>query len=104
MDNNTVQNTEVQVPKGMDMTDTDYLNDMLSTAKSLNSGYAIVLNEASNEYLFNEISELCKETHECSRKLFNLLFAKGWYKLEQADNNKVTTLINEYEQKINELT
>ncbi|HHT38303.1 MAG TPA: spore coat protein [Mollicutes bacterium] len=103
MDNNTVSNPETKVPKGKDMNDSDYLNDILSTEKHYGSNYAIVMNEASNDSLYNEIGTICKETKDMARALFNLQFNKGWYRLEQADANKISTISNEYNQKYNEL-
>ena len=52
MDNNTVSNPETKVPKGKDMNDSDYLNDILSTEKHYGSNYAIVMNEANNDSLY----------------------------------------------------
>ncbi len=103
MNNNTVSNPETQIPKGMEMNDSDYLNDILSTEKHYGSTYATVMNEASNNKLYNDIGTLCKETKDMARELFNLQFKKGWYRLEKSDTNKINNLINEYNQKLNEL-
>jgi spore coat protein CotF len=103
MDNNTVSNPETEVPKGPDMNDSDYLNDMLMSEKHLGGGSALAMNEASNDTLYNEIGTICRETKDMARELFNLQFQKGWYKLDKADANKITTVIDEYNQKSNEI-
>jgi len=101
---NMVSNPETEVPKNQEMNDCDYLNDILSTEKSLSSNYVMTMNEASNNDLFEEIGNICMETKSAARDLFNLQFKKGWYKLEKADVNKINTISQEYEQKLNELS
>jgi spore coat protein CotF len=101
--NNTVSNPETEVPKNPEMNDSDYLNDILSTEKHYGSNYAVAMNEASNDDLYNVIGGLCKETKDMARSLFNLQFKKGWYKLDKADENKISTIKTEYTQKLNEL-
>jgi spore coat protein CotF len=101
--NNTVSNPETEVPKGTEMNDCDYLNDILSTEKHYGSTYATVMNESSNDELYSEIGTICKETKDIARELFNLQFKKGWYRLDKAEQNKISTIAQEYQQKINEL-
>ena len=103
MNNNTVHNQEQPVPKTPEMNDSDYLNDILATEKSMSNNYGIVLNEASNDSLYEEIINICKDTHTCQRNLFNLLFSKGWYKLEKAEQQKIDSILQEHEPKANEL-
>lgn len=103
MNNNMVNNPEAEYPKTLEMNDYDYLNDFLSTEKNLSSNYVMAMNEASNENLFDEIGNICQETKDMARDLFNLQFKKGWYKLEKATADKINTVIQEYQQKLNEL-
>ncbi len=103
MDNNMVNNPEQPLIKNAEMNDSDYLNDMLATEKTLVNNYSIVLNEASNNFIYEEIINLCKDTHTCQRELYNILFKKGWYKLEKAEQQKINTLLQEHENKLNEL-
>lgn len=103
MNNNMVNNPEQPITKNKEMNDSDYLNDMLATEKSLVNNYSIALNEASNDVFYNEIINLCKDTHTCQRNLYNLLFKKGWYKLEKAEQQKIKMELQEHESKINEL-
>lgn len=100
---NIIKNDEQQVPKTREMSDCDYLNDLLSTTKSIANNYSIVISEASNDDLYNEYIKLFKDTQDCQRRLFNLLFKKGWYKLEKADQTKVVMAREENEQQLNEL-
>jgi spore coat protein CotF len=102
--NNTVSNPETQIPRTTEMNDSDYLNDILATEKSLSSNYVMVMNESSNNNLFNEIGSICQETKDNARALFNLQFKKGWYRLERAEQTKIDTVSQEYNQKLNELS
>lgn len=101
--NNTVSNPEIEVPKTDEMNDCDYLNDILSTEKNMSSNYSIVVNEASNLELYNTLKQIMNESKDCARDLFDLLFKKGWYRLEKAEQQKIDTVSQEYNQKLNEL-
>lgn len=101
--NNTLANQEQPTPKNKEMNDIDYLNDMLSTEKRLITNYAIAQIEASNDFLYQEIANINQETNIMQRNLFNLLFKKGWYKLEKAEEQKINTVLGEQENKLNEL-
>lgn len=101
--NNTLANQEQPTPKSKEMNDIDYLNDMLSTEKRLITNYAIAQIEASNDFLCQEIANISQETYIMQRNLFNLLFKKGWYKLEKAEEQKINTVLGEQENKLNEL-
>ncbi|WP_100405353.1 spore coat protein [Bacillus solitudinis] len=84
-----IQNPETQVPKTPQMNDRDFLNDLLTTEKYMTSAYSIALNESSNQLLYSDIAGVCKETQDCQRELYNLMFRKGFYSLEQADEQKL---------------
>lgn len=100
---NIIANQETPIVKNQNMNDCDYLNDMLSTEKHLSDGYSIVCNEASNDTFFKEMLNIMMETKNEARELFNLLFQKGWYRLEKAEEQKVSMKYNEYQQRQNEL-
>ena len=87
---NNIQNPETQVPQTPDMNDRDFINDVLSTEKYIASSYNIAMNEASHEALYNDISSIFQETQTCQRNLFNLMFKKGWYSFEAADQQTLT--------------
>lgn len=100
---NMVSNPETQVPKTPEMNDADYLNAFLMTEKAIDGNYGIAMNEASNNKLYEEIGKICRDTKDMTRDLFNLQFKKGWYRLEKAEQQKIDTIAQEYQQKTNEL-
>lgn len=103
MNNNQVKNEQTQVPETKEMNDQNRLMDLLNTLKNLTNNYSIFLNEASNDHLYNDIIKLFKDIQDMQRELFNLLFKKGWYILEKADEYKINTKHNEYSSKLNEI-
>lgn len=90
MNNNQICNIKVETPKGMALNDKDYISSLLSTLKQLVKNYAISLTEASNETLYNEYKEMFDTYSSLQREVYELMFRKGWYVLEQADTNKIS--------------
>ncbi len=85
----SIQNPEAQVPKTPQMNDRDFTNDMLATEKYLTDSYSTALNEASNEPLYQDLLSIFTETQNMQRELYDLMFQKGWYKLEAVDQQKL---------------
>lgn len=92
--NNKVNNPKTEVDESILMNEKDCLTDMLETEKNMRTNISIALNEASNENLYNEIYTTYEEVGDVQRQLFELMFKKGWYCLEKADNNKIKTSYN----------
>ncbi|MBO8128120.1 MAG: spore coat protein [Peptococcaceae bacterium] len=64
------------------MNDRDYLNDLLAMEKYLTDNLNIFAREASHRELHNTVMRILGETHQAARDTFNLMFRKGFYKLE----------------------
>ncbi|MCQ6275629.1 spore coat protein [Bacillus sp. V3B] len=71
------------------MNDRDFSNDLLTTEKYMTDSYNSALNEASHEALYQDILAIFTETQNEQRQLYNLMFQKGWYKLEQEEQQKL---------------
>ncbi|CDQ19315.1 Coat F domain-containing protein [Halobacillus karajensis] len=84
-----IQNPETKVPKTPQMNERDFINDQLTTEKYMTSSYNIALNEASNQNLYQDLATIFKETQDCQRNLYNLMFKNGWYALEQEEKQKM---------------
>ena len=52
--NNQISNPKIEVPTGMQLTDKDHINDLLSSLKCMVKDYALALTEASNETLYQK--------------------------------------------------
>ncbi|RWZ54919.1 spore coat protein [Halobacillus fulvus] len=86
---NKIQNPETNIPKTPQMNERDFLNDQLATEKYMTASYNVALNEASNQTFYQELSTIFKETQDCQRNLYQLMFQNGWYAVEQAEQKKV---------------
>ncbi|MCF8012066.1 MAG: spore coat protein [Clostridiales bacterium] len=83
--------------KGPQMYDRDRLNDILATEKYLTDGFNVMAREASHRQLYNDAMQILNETHHCTRDIFNLMFQKGWYKLEGEDSQKLQQLQQQFQ-------
>lgn len=93
-----IQNTETQTPKTPQMNDRDYLNDVLLTEKYLCTSYVHALQEASHQSLYQDIKTVSDQTCDHQRDLFNLMFNKGWYKLDSEEPQKIQQAIQQFTQ------
>ena len=100
MDNNQIKNPKVEVPSGLALNDKDYINSLLGTLKEMVKNYAVALTEASNEYLYEEYKKMFDEYSSLQRRVFEVMFKKGWYVLEKSEtkkiNDKYQTLSKEF--------
>ncbi len=103
MDNNKVSNPKVEVPNTSAMNDRDYMNAILEYEKNMANNLSIALSEASNEYLFNEIMPMFNSVKKAGRDLYYMMFSKGWYSLEKAEEQKIMQKQNELQNKMSEL-
>lgn len=98
--NNKINNPKVEVPTGMSLNDKDYTNSLLSCLKEMARNYTIAMNEASNEKLYNIYRETFLNVISLQREVYELMFRKGWYVLEKAEQQKIDqkyqTLSQEY--------
>jgi len=101
MNNNTISNQKTPVPTGLTLNDKDYATALLSCLKELAKNYTIAMTEASCEYLYNEYKNTFISISDLQREVYELMFRKGWYTLEKADNTKISnkyqTLSQEYQ-------
>lgn len=100
----TIKNNKTQVKKGLEMNDSDRLNDVLISYKHLVSSYAISLNEASNKNIYKLYLNLFESSSKMQAELFQLAFQKGWYTLETADETKIEKTYNKFDKCLCELT
>lgn len=98
-----IQNPETQVPKTPQMNDRDFINDLLTTEKYMTTSYGMALHEASHEGLYQDILSIFTETQNCQRDLYDLMFKKGWYSIEAADQQKLQQSYQQFQGYTNQL-
>lgn len=104
MDNsNMISNPKTEVPTGKSLNDKDYLNCLLNSLKEMVRNYAIVLTEASNENLYNNYKEMFDNYSKLQREVYELMFYNGWYSLEKAEVQKISSKIQMLSQEITDL-
>ena len=101
--NSKVQNPKVEVKSGTKLNDKDYLNSLLSCLKEMVKNYSIALTEASNENLYNNYKELFDRYSKLQRDVYELMFRNGWYSLEKAEMQKISSKIQMLSQELTDL-
>ena len=89
MNNNEISNPKTEVPTGLKLNDKDYITSLLTCLKEMEKNYSISMTEASNEFLYNKYEKIFNEISKMQRSVYELMFKKGWYCLEQAESKKI---------------
>ncbi|MDD6878728.1 MAG: spore coat protein [bacterium] len=101
MNSKKISNPKIEVPKGLQLNDKDYITSLLSCLKELEKNYTVCLTEASNEYLYNKYLNMFNNISSMQRSVYELMFKKGWYCIDEAPQSKITEkltmLSQEYE-------
>ncbi len=84
-----INNDKKEVKENKELNDKDYLNMILVLEKNLSNNYSNILNEVSNEYLYEDVFEIFEDTKDMVRELYQLLFRNGWITLEEVSYNSL---------------
>lgn len=104
MDNsNMICNPKTEVPTGKSLNDKDYLNCLLSSLKEMVKNYSVILTEVSNENLYNNYKEMFDRYSKLQREVYELLFRNGWYSLEKAEVQKISSKVQMLSQELTNL-
>ncbi len=95
--NQKIENPKTQIAQTPQMNDRDFLNDQLTYEKYLTAGYSVFLNEASHQRLYQDVLTIANETQNCQRRLFNLMFQKGWYSFDAASAQEIQQEVQTYQ-------
>lgn len=101
MNNNQISNPKKEVPTGINLNEKDYISSLLTCLKEMEKNYVIAMTEASNENLYQQYKTIFDELSSLQRETYESMFRCGWYQLEQAESNKISskhqTLLQEYQ-------
>ncbi len=103
MNNNKICNPKVEVPKGINLNDKDYLTILLTCLKDMEKNYVIALTEVSNENLYSKYVEIFNSLSSLQREVYEMMFRNGWYQLEKAEYDKVSQKYQTLNQEYNEI-
>ena len=101
--NNTIQNPQMEVSKGMKLNQKDYLTCLLTTLKELQKGYSLILTEISNENLYNQLKTTFDSISTIQRKVYEQSFRYGWYIVERASQEQIDAKLNMLSKEFQEL-
>lgn len=93
-----IENTMVELEKGIELNDKDISNIILTCLKNFTKNYAVSLTEASNNNLYSVLKGQFDKLSKLQREAFELVFRNGWYSLEEADSAKVGEQYNKLNQ------
>jgi spore coat protein CotF len=82
------------------MTEKDILQDCLSSQKFITTNYNIFAGECVNEQLQSAFLNILDEEHRIQADIFNDMSAKGWYPVQQADQQQIQQLGQKYSAQI----
>ncbi|MBE6147341.1 MAG: spore coat protein [Firmicutes bacterium] len=101
--NRKIEKNKTELKEGIEMNEKDCLNSILDLEKSLSNQYSLALDEASNDYLYEDYFELFEDSKDISREIYNYIFEKGWYSIEKESESKIQNKINEFCTKLDQL-
>ncbi len=99
-----IKNDELKLDATINQNDKDILNDVLLNFKMFVINYAISLNEASNEHIYNIYLDIFLNISKTQQQIYNLAFKKGWYVLEKALKSNINQKYKMFKKKTNELS
>ena len=82
------------------MKDKNYLYSILEREKDISNCYSLFLNEASNDYLYENIFSMLEDSKDMAREIYNLLYSKDRFDLEEADSMQLDILINKLKKEL----
>lgn len=95
-----VKNEQKDVlPAADTFNDYDILEDTLSSLKHLSTTYGLLVQEASNKQLSDNVDKIAKQISKLARDTFNLMFANGWYELTEEDQMTIDETYNKFDNK-----
>ena len=77
------------MPAKTNMTDKEYMEDVMLTAKTLTSLYHYATQEASTQSLHSEFQKNLNDTLKMQHDIFSTMEQNGWYPQQQADQAQI---------------
>lgn len=75
----------------------NYLNLIFNIEKNISDSYSTFLNEASNDYLYENIFSMMEDSKDMAREIYNYLFNKDLIKINEMDDDSLHNKILELE-------
>lgn len=75
----------------------EMLTDALASQKYVTENYNTFANECSNPAVKNEFMSILNEEHQIQFEVFSEMHKRGWYPLQQADQQKISQTKQKYQ-------
>ena len=98
-----IANQKVEVPTGTALNEKDYSMLLLTNLKNLEKNYSQAMTEASNEWLYQLHRDVFLDIADLQRSVYEAMFLKGWYTLENVSQTKLDEAYNNIENDYNDL-
>jgi len=82
------------------MKDKNYLYSIIEREKDISNCYSLFLNDASNDYLYENIFSMLEDSKDMAREIYNLLYSKDRLDLEEVDSMQLDILINKLKKEV----
>lgn len=79
------------------MGDVEMMNDSIASQKLISSSYDTYANECATPNLRDEFLNILKDEHQIQAEIFGEMQKRGWYQIQQADQNQVTQAKQKYQ-------
>ncbi len=77
------------MPAKQNMTDREYMDDILLTAKTMSGLYHYAVQESPTEGLHNEFKALLGKSLDMQHTVYNVMQQKGWYQTQEAPQQQI---------------
>ncbi len=71
------------------MTDREYMDDILLTSKTMSSLYHYAVQESPTEQLHNEFKTILNQSLDMQHNIYNIMEQKGWYTADAAPAQQI---------------
>ncbi len=81
------------------MNEQQKMNDLLTMQKFLTGAYNSYCNEAATSAVRSTLTSILADEHRIQEEIFNEMSARGYYPLEKAEDNKISSAKQKFAQK-----
>lgn len=71
------------------MTDREYMDDILLTSKTMSNLYHYAVQESPTEGLHNEFKTILNQSLDMQHNIYNIMQQKGWYTTSPAPEQQI---------------
>jgi len=79
------------------MSDREYMDDILLTSKTLTNLYHTAVQESSTEDLHYSFKDILNQSLEMQHQIFSVMEQKGWYNMTEAQPQQVNQVKTKYQ-------